>query len=104
MLLASIGRGGPVNLVLSGFAKNMQDLRGTQFPPVAQAIYEESRRQSFDLVSEPLTGSLLRTLASSKPLGAFLELGTGSVQPDLPVRFQLTDTTACGPVADLRPH
>jgi len=78
----------------------MQDLRGTQFPPVAQAIYEESRRQGFDLVSEPLTGSLLRTLASSKPLGAFLELGTGSVQPDLPVRFQLTDTTACG---QLRP-
>jgi len=56
----------------------MQDLRGTQFPPVAQAIYEESRRQGFDLVSEPLTGSLLRTLASSKPLGAFLELGTGT--------------------------
>ncbi len=42
------------------------------------AIYEESRGEGFDLVSEPLTGCLLRTLACSKPGGSFLELGTGT--------------------------
>lgn len=30
------------------------------------------------MASEPLTGSLLRTLAASKPGGRFLELGTGT--------------------------
>ena len=30
------------------------------------------------MASEPLTGSLLRTLAASKPSGSFLELGTGT--------------------------
>lgn len=30
------------------------------------------------MASEPLTGSLLRTLAATKPAGAFLELGTGT--------------------------
>ncbi len=30
------------------------------------------------MASEPLTGSLLRTLVASKPGGAFLELGTGT--------------------------
>ena len=56
----------------------MEDLKAIEFPPAVRAIYEESRRQGFDLVSEPLTGVLLRTLASSKPGGAFLELGTGT--------------------------
>lgn len=42
------------------------------------AIYEESRNEGFDLVSEPMTGCLLRTLVSSKPGGSFLELGTGT--------------------------
>ena len=32
----------------------------------------------FKLASESLTGSLLRTLAASKPGGSFLELGTGT--------------------------
>jgi predicted O-methyltransferase YrrM len=56
----------------------VEDLQGVQFPPGAAAIYEESRGEGFDLVSEPLTGCLLRTLASSKPRGSFLELGTGT--------------------------
>lgn len=30
------------------------------------------------MTSEPLTGSLLKTLAASKPAGSFLELGTGT--------------------------
>jgi predicted O-methyltransferase YrrM len=41
-------------------------------------IYEESRNEGFDLVSEPMTGCLLRTLVCSKPGGSFLELGTGT--------------------------
>lgn len=32
----------------------------------------------FSMASEPLVGSLLRTLAASKPGGRFLELGTGT--------------------------
>jgi predicted O-methyltransferase YrrM len=56
----------------------VEDLQGICFPPAAAAIYEESRGKGFDLVSEPLTGCLLRTLVSSKPRGSFLELGTGT--------------------------
>jgi predicted O-methyltransferase YrrM len=56
----------------------MDDLSGVRFPPAAAAIYEESRCEGFDLVSEPMTGCLLRTLVSSKPGGSFLELGTGT--------------------------
>ncbi len=56
----------------------MEDLRGIRFPPGVAAIYEESRREGFDLVSEPMTGCLLRTLVASKPGGRFLELGTGT--------------------------
>ena len=53
-------------------------MQGVRFPPGAAAIYEESRDEGFDLVSEPMTGCLLRTLVSSKPGGSYLELGTGT--------------------------
>ena len=53
-------------------------MQGVRFPPGVAAIYEESRCEGFDLVSEPMTGCLLRTLVSSKPGGSFLELGTGT--------------------------
>jgi predicted O-methyltransferase YrrM len=56
----------------------VEDLQEVRFPPRATAIYEASRREGFDLVSEPMTGCLLRTLVSSKPGGSFLELGTGT--------------------------
>jgi predicted O-methyltransferase YrrM len=56
----------------------VEDLQGIRFPPGAAAIYEESRGEGFDLVSEPMTGCLLRTLVSSKPGGRILELGTGT--------------------------
>jgi predicted O-methyltransferase YrrM len=56
----------------------VEDLQGIRLPPAAAAIYEDSRREGFGLVSEPLTGCLLRTLVSSKPGGSFLELGTGT--------------------------
>lgn len=56
----------------------MNDLSGVRLPPAATAIYSESRARNFAMVSEPLTGALLRTLAAAKPGGKFLELGTGT--------------------------
>lgn len=48
-------------------------------PPAAlAAITRESERLGFTMASAPQTGSLLRTLAASKPSGRFLELGTGT--------------------------
>jgi predicted O-methyltransferase YrrM len=41
-------------------------------------ILEATTAISFTMASDLLTGSLLRTLASTKPAGTFLELGTGT--------------------------
>ena len=48
------------------------------FPPSFQQILKETQNIEFDQQSAPLLGSLLRTLAATKPGGCFLELGTGS--------------------------
>ncbi len=49
------------------------------FPPaVLQAIQQDTIASAFPMASEPQTGSLLRTLAATKPAGLFLELGTGT--------------------------
>ncbi len=47
-------------------------------PSVLAAIEAATAAAGFSMPSEMLTGSLLRTLAASKPGGAFLELGTGT--------------------------
>ena len=48
-------------------------------PPAAlRRIGEESEASGFGLASDPLMGSLLRTLAAAKPGGQFLEIGTGT--------------------------
>ncbi|MGV3762666.1 O-methyltransferase [Parapedobacter sp.] len=47
-------------------------------PPAYHAIAEETRRLGFTMPSDVQTGALLRTLATSKPGGRLLELGTGS--------------------------
>jgi predicted O-methyltransferase YrrM len=48
-------------------------------PPAALArILAGTADLRFDMASEPRTGALLRTLAESKPVGRFLELGTGT--------------------------
>jgi predicted O-methyltransferase YrrM len=52
----------------------MEDLRYIAFPPQVPAISEVR----FSMASEPLVGTLLRTLVASKPAGKFLELGTGT--------------------------
>ena len=49
-----------------------------QFPDVYQQITDATKASGFDMASDVLTCSLLRTLASSKPAGRFLELGTGT--------------------------
>lgn len=47
-------------------------------PDVLEAIQRETAALGFTMASDSLTGSLLRTLAASKPQARFLELGTGT--------------------------
>lgn len=47
-------------------------------PKWLKEIENETKELGFEMASEPQTGSLLRTLASSKLGGKFLELGTGT--------------------------
>lgn len=55
---------------------NDHDLR--DLPPVLEAIHRDTQQLGFTMASDPQTGSLLRTLAATKPGGQFLELGTGT--------------------------
>ena len=56
----------------------MDDNANLRLPPVLQRLHESTVTIDFSMGSEPLVGSLLRTLAASKPGGSFLELGTGT--------------------------
>lgn len=56
----------------------MNDKESLQSPTLLSQILSETVAAGFQMASEPLTGSLLRTLAASKPSGSFLELGTGT--------------------------
>ncbi len=47
-------------------------------PAVLSELEAATEQYGFKLSSDQLTGSLLRTLAASKPGGMFLELGTGT--------------------------
>jgi predicted O-methyltransferase YrrM len=49
-----------------------------QFPKAYNSINEATKLSGFTMASDVLTCSLLRTLATSKPGGKFLELGTGT--------------------------
>jgi predicted O-methyltransferase YrrM len=49
-----------------------------QFPKAFSTIDELTKLSGFTMASDVLTGSLLRTLAGSKPNCKFLELGTGT--------------------------
>jgi predicted O-methyltransferase YrrM len=48
------------------------------FPKAYASIDEATKLSGFTMASDTLTCSLLRTLASAKPGGKFLELGTGT--------------------------
>jgi predicted O-methyltransferase YrrM len=56
----------------------MMDQITQQFPKAYNAILTATALSGFTMASDILTGSLLRTLAASKPSGAYLELGTGT--------------------------
>ena len=51
------------------------NLRG---PAALSDLVRVTETAGFHMASDPLTGSLLRVLAASKPAGALLELGTGT--------------------------
>ena len=53
----------------------MNDAENLVHPAALAGILEETARLGFTMASEPLTGSLLRTLVQSKVGGAVLELG-----------------------------
>ena len=59
-------------------ASALNDHQISNRPPVLDAILADTQAMGFKMASEPQTGSLLRTLAASKPHGKFLELGTGT--------------------------
>ena len=46
-------------------------------PAVLEPLQKAAKDAGFDMMSDPLTGNLLATLAASKPGGQLLELGTG---------------------------
>ena len=56
----------------------MDDLSNIKEPKSVPAIWGDTRASGFTMASDPLTCSLLRTLAASKPSGRFLELGSGT--------------------------
>ncbi len=56
----------------------MDDTVNLSEPAATKSIWHDTVAHGFDMCSEPLTGSLLRTLASSKPNGQLLELGSGT--------------------------
>ena len=55
----------------------METVGPIQLPPQYESILARSRDLQFTMKSDVLTGDLLRTLASAKPGGRVLELGTG---------------------------
>ncbi len=56
----------------------MNDLSNLNEPQAIQAIWTDTLAAGFTMASDPLTCSLLRTLAALKPGGRFLELGSGT--------------------------
>jgi predicted O-methyltransferase YrrM len=56
----------------------MTDEINQPIPDSYLSIDKATKESGFTMASDKLTGSLLRTLAMSKPAGKFLELGTGT--------------------------
>lgn len=56
----------------------MNDQEIANIPDVYKNIKEATDHLKFNMASDLQTGSLLKTLAASKPGGRFLELGTGT--------------------------
>ena len=56
----------------------MNDSRNLNPPAALAGIIADTEAIGFAMASEPMVGSLLRTLAATKPCAHFLELGTGT--------------------------
>ncbi|MEA5414752.1 O-methyltransferase [Synechococcus sp. BA-132 BA5] len=56
----------------------MNDRDRLNEPKAVEGIWNDSVAAGFSMASDPLTCSLLRTLAASKPSARFLELGSGT--------------------------
>lgn len=56
----------------------MNNTTNLTLPTMLEAIEEDTQALGFEMASYRGLGSLLRTLAASKPGGRFLELGTGT--------------------------
>lgn len=56
----------------------MNEQNNVRMPAVVEKILSETVAIGFEMASEPLLGSLLRTLAASKPRGNLLEIGAGT--------------------------
>jgi predicted O-methyltransferase YrrM len=56
----------------------MTDTITARIPDEYEKIKEATNELKFNMASDLYTGSLLKTLAASKPSGRFLELGTGT--------------------------
>jgi predicted O-methyltransferase YrrM len=56
----------------------MDDQNIVAEPPTLKSLLDATATLGFAMSSDRLTGSLLRSLAASKPGGQFLELGTGT--------------------------
>lgn len=56
----------------------MNDHQNLREPVALAALWADTHAAGFTMASEPRTGSLLRTLAGSKPGGQLLEIGTGT--------------------------
>lgn len=56
----------------------MNDQEKLNQPRAMEGLWHDTVASGFSMASDPLTCSLLRTLAASKPSGRFLELGSGT--------------------------
>jgi predicted O-methyltransferase YrrM len=56
----------------------VNDVANLRQPPMLTEILRETELLGFNMSCEDKTGSILRTLAASKPGGKFLEIGTGT--------------------------
>lgn len=56
----------------------MNDLHNLNEPAAIPGIWADTRKAGFTMASDPLTCSLLRLLAATKPSSQFLELGSGT--------------------------
>ena len=62
----------------AGNHEQMNDLTTHRRPPPLRELERESEALVFQLASDARVGTLLRSLAASKPAGTLLELGTGT--------------------------